>query len=204
VIGGKGRLGCPGPQGPTGPAGADGAAGATGAQGADGAAGAPGAPAARGQPASSFVQESLHTWNVTHGSGTYTVGYDLTVLAGGCTLVGFELNWKWSGSGTDAVKVTLWNSGGSIVATASISTTTSGYKYLALASPVALTAGTYTIGTFQTGGGYCQSSSVPQFGVDYGGNWTVTSGGNRDIASDAQPNHTAASEKYCNVGMVVQ
>ena len=186
--------GATGPTGPTGPQGAAGAAGAAGATGATGAA----APVF-----ASFVQYGMQTATLTSGSGSTTTGYGFTVLTGGGTYRGVELRWKWT-TGTESVKVSVWDSGGTLVAASVVtfSIAADGYYYVAFASTLTLAAGTYTIGVFASNSRYTWTSTTPTFALNFGGNYTLTSAGNLYSAGDARPTTTAASERYTNVALV--
>lgn len=169
MIGGSGRLGSPGTQGPAGAAGAAGSTGATGPRGAG---------------LASHVQYGLNALTITYGSvGSWTVGYTISVLTGGCVATGFEVNWTYSGSGTDSVTFLIWDNAGTLVGSATGSFTTTGYQVVSLASPLTMAAGTYTLGSSKSVSGYCRGSVSPKFSRNFGGNWTITGDGALLISS---------------------
>lgn len=180
MIGGKGRLGSPGSQGPAGAAGAD-------------------APTF-----ASFVRWAMQGYTCVNSSGSNTVGYTFTVLAGGGTFRGVNLRWKNSGS-TDTVKVSIWDPSNVLVAASVVTFTLAnagdGYFYMAFAAPLTLAAGTYTIGVFQNNSRYCSLAVTPTASQNLGGNYVFTTA-TLYSAGDARPASVPGSEKYWIVELV--
>lgn len=98
----------------------------------------------------------------TSGSGTVayptgnTLGYTFTLAnATRVTQLGFYDAGADGLTSSGGVPVTIWNSSGTILSTATVPAGTtvgeiSGYLYTSLATPVTLAAGTYTIGAYAT------------------------------------------------------
>ena len=105
-----------------------------------------------------------------------TLGYTFTLAAPiQVTQLGF---WDFNANGLEAaVPVTLWNSAGTVQATATVPAGANAnelnqYLYVTLATPVTLAAGTYTLGAYVTGGDDAFQGQIttitPAAGITYG------------------------------------
>ena len=120
-----------------------------------------------------------------------TLGYTFTLAAPiQVTQLGF---WDFNANGLEAaVPVTLWNSAGTVQATATVPAGTMAgelnqYLYVTLATPVTLSAGTYTLGGYVTGGDAAFQGGLttitPAAGITYGASRAGT--GTGDPTTDA-------------------